>query len=816
MNNVSDSFNALAYANANTVGGMENYYTFLRKYDAQFKELGLNVDQASVLIAAATHKFGGGRAALSGLSDALKESNGDLRALEEALDMAPGSLENASQLTGQYAGQLDKLADEEAEHKSLLDQLGAAWEDLSLSLSPVLEPLASAIGLIGQIGSFGIQIGGLKTLRQTIISVATSLGILTAAEETNTVAEEANTVATEGNTIAKTLGSAIESIAAVATTAYAAIVGVLTGEIGLVTAATMIWNAVLAANPVMLVVLALAALVAIIYEVGKAFGWWKDVNSMLQAIWAGIQRLWSAFINHPDVQAIIQALTNAWNWLVGAIGNAWNAVMKFLGISTGGKFDVVRAIIDGIGAAWNFLKAPIQFVIGLVQKFVGAIQWLWNGFNNLLNSLGPFGDLLLIIMGPIGWIIEGFRMLSDVLSGNGAKWGWLGGILQRVVGFFQWVASGIQWVIGGLTNLWNAFTGSSIVQGILNGITAAFNWLYNGIMWVVNGVNSFISAITGGSMSGVGDVLSGIGAAWEMLQEPISQVVQFITDFATAIWNVLTGQQDLQSAMSDIWNSLRDNVGSAIWSILELLGNFVLNAFQYAWQAGQQFVYNLGMWFAQLPGKVWNYLVQVKNHIVNVATQWVNQGKQKAQQFLMGVLNFLIQLPIRVKNYLLQVLSNIISAGAQWVSNAKSKASELVSGAVSTISSLPNKIASALNGLVEAIVKPFREAYNKAKEYWDQITSMGGARGGDLPSAMGGDLPGVSSYTSSSNEVSLEHNLNINLNIDAPGHINTEQLGEILSDRGFIRELVNNRDFQLLDSEAKERLNLKMNRARGV
>ena len=32
MNNVSSSFNALAYANSNTVGGMQNYYTFLRKY----------------------------------------------------------------------------------------------------------------------------------------------------------------------------------------------------------------------------------------------------------------------------------------------------------------------------------------------------------------------------------------------------------------------------------------------------------------------------------------------------------------------------------------------------------------------------------------------------------------------------------------------------------------------------------------------------------------------------------------------------------------------------------------------------------------
>ena len=117
MNNVSSSFNALAYANANTVGGMDNYYNFLRKYDAQFRELGFNVDQASIIIAVATQKFGGGRAALSGLNEALKESNGDTRALEQALGLQAGALDNASQITGQYEGQLQQLANEEAEHK---------------------------------------------------------------------------------------------------------------------------------------------------------------------------------------------------------------------------------------------------------------------------------------------------------------------------------------------------------------------------------------------------------------------------------------------------------------------------------------------------------------------------------------------------------------------------------------------------------------------------------------------------------------------------------------------------------------------------
>lgn len=167
MNDVSTSFNALAYANANTVGGMDNFYNFLRRYDAQFRELGFNIDQASVIIAGATHKFGGGRAALTGLSEALKQSNGDTRALEQALGLMPGSLENASQLTGQYEGQLQDLANEEMEHKTITEQLGAIWEDLSLQLSPILSPLMSFIGLVGQIGQTALAINAIITLAQT-------------------------------------------------------------------------------------------------------------------------------------------------------------------------------------------------------------------------------------------------------------------------------------------------------------------------------------------------------------------------------------------------------------------------------------------------------------------------------------------------------------------------------------------------------------------------------------------------------------------------------------------------------------------------
>ena len=169
------SFNALAYAQSNVAGGVDKFSTILQRLGPQFSEYGFNVDQASVITAAATQQWGSGRKAISNLSSALKDANGDTAALEQALGLEAGALSNASTLTGQYAGQLQALADEEAEHKTFIDQLGAAWEDFSLALSPVLSPMMSIIGLVGQFGQFAMQVNGIITLAQT-------LGILGSAE----------------------------------------------------------------------------------------------------------------------------------------------------------------------------------------------------------------------------------------------------------------------------------------------------------------------------------------------------------------------------------------------------------------------------------------------------------------------------------------------------------------------------------------------------------------------------------------------------------------------------------------------------------
>ena len=370
-NNLSSSFNALAYANANTKGGMDNFFTFLRRYDADLNQMGYDVDQTALIISSATQKYGGGRAALTGLSSALKESGGDARKLEEALDMQSGSLDNATQITGEYEGQLMQLANEEMEHKTILERIGAAWEDVSLSLSPVLSPLSSAVGLLGQVGSVGMSVMGLRSLAQGVREMTMAINIMRNAESLSagvkavlSAAFGVETVAQEGNTIAKTSAIAPTSALAVAE------------------------NSLLL--PILLVIGAVALLIGVL--------WYLYNNN--ETVRQGINWLIVTFTQF--INKMIQVATQIATFVA-------NSISKFLEWVTGGRTsanDLVNAIVDIIGGLPNGVSSAMNGVKdALVKPFTDA----WNMISPYLDDIKSGLDLI----NPLAGIdFEGYGALD--------------------------------------------------------------------------------------------------------------------------------------------------------------------------------------------------------------------------------------------------------------------------------------------------------------------------------------------------------------------------------------------------------------------
>ena len=166
-----------------------------------------------------------------------------------------------------------------------------------------------------------------------------------------------------------------------------------------------------------------AAIIAIVYEIGVAFGWWTDVGSMIDAIWAGIQRLWSAFINHPDVQGLLSALTVAWNWLVPAVTGVVNAVLRFFGVTSSSNFDLVRTLIGALGVAWNALTLPIRTVINVIKLLWTTMRTVYNNIKTAVNNIKKmFSNLPGAIRGAIsslvGIITKPFKDAYEKIKGT--------------------------------------------------------------------------------------------------------------------------------------------------------------------------------------------------------------------------------------------------------------------------------------------------------------------------------------------------------------------------------------------------------------
>jgi len=534
---------------------------------------------------------------------------------------------------------------------------------LAPTVIPALQLATGAMQALGNVisGAMSSPLGGLISLLGTLggafIIAVTGVGALRSILGFFRV--EATLAAIQ--TTALAIAEEMQAGASI-TSAAANVIGA-SGFMGLATAAwgaaTAVW-AVLA--PLLPFIAIGAAIVLVIYEIGKAFGWWHDAGSMMEAIAAGATRLWNAFINHPDVQAMISAISNALSTLWGYIQQAGAAIAEFFGISTGGEWDIVSTMIHNVGTSWEILK-------GIVMTVVTTFQQLMSGQMSLLDVIVNVG-----------------------------------------------------------TTLWNI---------------------------------------------------------WFTLSSQLTMLV------LTLIANLLT------------------------WAI----------------QGGLNFLTGITTYLSQVPMRVATFLAQVLSRIISYGARWVAQGRAKASQLLNGIVSFLRQLPGRALSALLGVVTAIVSAGAQWVSNAKNKAKAVVDGVRNTLSNTASAVTGALSAVKDAVVKPFQDAYNQAKQWWDKIANLGNnAAGFDFtwtpPSAAGFELGDVNVgagnvSTSSSNVQKLEVEANLTHDFRyLPNGVTAEEVARIVQDSttddSFVKKLANNITFQREDSKVKAVLTAKNNRARGI
>lgn len=368
-----------------------------------------------------------------------------------------------------------------------------------------------------------------------------------------------------------------------------------------------IFNAVLSANPIGLIVTAVAALTAGLVwfftqtETGQQIwssfvdwikqAWqgiadffvnlWSGISEGASKLWDGVVAAWTAYVE--TVKAVWGAIgtffSDLWVSIQEAVSVAWTAittvVMAIVQPFIDGFMNIWNNISDGLNQIWEGIKMIFQGAWEFIKSiFLGAILIIIDLVTGNFNQLGA--DLSLIwegIQNGISLIWEGiktyFSGVVDAIVGYGiAVFENFSAVLNAVWEFiklaasttWEWIKSTVTTLITdlvqGAQNIWDGFMNflSSLWEGIKSTASNAWSSLSSSVLNIINGL------------------VSGAQNAWNTMSNAVSSLVSNVTGFFNQLWNIdlySAGQAILQgflNGLQSMWSSVTNFVGGiASW-----------------------------------------------------------------------------------------------------------------------------------------------------------------------------------------------------------------------------------------------------------
>ena len=308
--------------------------------------------------------------------------------------------------------------------------------------------------------------------------------------------------------------------------------------LGVVEAAQAALNLVMSLNPIGVVVIAIAALVAgllVLYNTnetvrnaidaawqmlqGAAAAVWptiqnaittvmETVQSVVSTVWPVVQALFSqgcaavqGFIQAawPVLQSIITTVMSA---IQAAISVAWPIIQTIFTTA----MNAIQAVIQTV---WPIIKTVISSTLAVIQAVIQTVSaaikgnwqgvWqgiqsilstVWNGMRSIVSSV--FNSISGTISGVLGGIKSTWSSAWSTVSGALSNaWGGMQHAAQSGINGIRAVVSGIKGTITGVfsgAGSWLVNSGKAMLNGLKRGIE-------NGISGAVNAVKSGLSRI---------------------------------------------------------------------------------------------------------------------------------------------------------------------------------------------------------------------------------------------------------------------------------------------------------------------------------